>query len=118
LRAGTAGKSSLVTFRISELQFSYHSANIGFMLYEVQSDRQCCGTCSGETHKVVRIDTREVVAVERRRDVAEQICAALDERTPYRSWLFSIHRLFDSRIVGHDDSALKEYYSAVFLSRD
>jgi hypothetical protein len=79
LRAGTAGKSSLVTFRISELQFSYHSANIGFMLYEVQSDRQCCGTCSGETHKVVRIDTREVVAVERRRDVAEQICAALDE---------------------------------------
>jgi hypothetical protein len=54
------------------------------MTYEVQSDRQACGNCSGEVHKVVRIDTREVVTQERRRDIAEQVAAWFNRNAAQR----------------------------------
>jgi hypothetical protein len=49
------------------------------MHYEVESDRQCNGTCSGETHKVVRVAAyalvpRLTIAVCRRRDIADDLC--------------------------------------------
>ena len=49
------------------------------MHYEVESDRQCNGTCSGEIHKVVRVladdpEQRLTIAVCRRRDLAEDLC--------------------------------------------
>jgi hypothetical protein len=46
------------------------------MHYEVESDRQCAGSCSGETHRVIRVNgkLRTVVAIFRRRDMAEDLC--------------------------------------------
>ena len=73
------------------------------MHYEVESDRQCAGSCSGETHRVVRVtalypgaplcalmldgdlDTRagmavrKIVAVFRRRDMAEDLCGEFNK---------------------------------------
>lgn len=53
--------------------------------FEVSSDRQCSGTASVEAHRVVKVghDGRLVVAIFRRRDMAEELCGEFNKPLGY-----------------------------------
>jgi len=48
------------------------------MRYKVDSARQCAGCAGTEAHRVVDVKTGRVVAIFRRRDLAEDLCGQLN----------------------------------------